>query len=84
VDTSFIRQQCAMEYAVWRAVSGVASLHTQVVFGWVVAFAKAVVGCGLWKNSCEKAAVGKAEDRLVERLWLLEKHLSLTHGPHAS
>jgi hypothetical protein len=54
------------------------------VFGWAVAFAKAAVGCELWNSSCEKVAVGKAEDRLVELLRLLEKHLSLTRGPHAS
>jgi hypothetical protein len=35
------------------------------VFGWAVAFEKAAVSCGLWKSSCEKAAVGKAEGRLV-------------------
>jgi hypothetical protein len=35
------------------------------VFGWAVAFEKATVSCGLWKNCCENAAVGKAEDRLV-------------------
>jgi hypothetical protein len=35
------------------------------VFGWAVAFEKVFVGCGLWKSSCEKAAVGKAEDCLV-------------------
>jgi hypothetical protein len=37
-----------------------------------VAFEKAVAGCGLLKSSCEKAAVGKAEDRLVNQLLLLE------------
>jgi len=26
---------------------------------------KTAVGCELWKNSCQKAAVGKAEGRLV-------------------
>jgi hypothetical protein len=26
---------------------------------------KATVSCGLWKSRCEKAAVEKAEDRLV-------------------
>jgi hypothetical protein len=35
------------------------------VFGWAVTFGKAAVSCGLWKSYCEKAAVGKAEDRLV-------------------
>jgi hypothetical protein len=35
------------------------------VFGWVVIFGEAVVSCGLWKSCCEKAAVGKVEDRLV-------------------
>jgi hypothetical protein len=30
-----------------------------------VAFGKAVVSCVLWKSCCEKAAVEKAEDRLV-------------------
>jgi hypothetical protein len=35
------------------------------VFGWAVDFEKAVVSCGLWKSCCEKADVGKAEDRLV-------------------
>jgi hypothetical protein len=35
------------------------------VFGWAVAFEKDAVSCGLWKNSCEKVAVGKAEVRLV-------------------
>jgi hypothetical protein len=34
----------------------------------------------------EKAAVGKAEDYLVEQLWLLQKLLSadlhVIHGPH--
>jgi hypothetical protein len=29
------------------------------VFGWVVAFGKAVVSCGMWKSSCEKVAVRK-------------------------
>jgi hypothetical protein len=38
------------------------------VFGWVVAFAKAAVGCELWKSSCEKVAMTKAEDRLVQLL----------------
>jgi hypothetical protein len=39
---------------------------TKAVFGWAVAFEKtAAVGCELWKSSCEKAVVGKAEDRLV-------------------
>jgi hypothetical protein len=28
-------------------------------------FGKAVVSCGLWKSCCEKAALEKAEDRLV-------------------
>jgi hypothetical protein len=35
------------------------------VFGWAVAFEKATVSCGLWKSSCEKAAVGKAKAHLV-------------------
>jgi hypothetical protein len=35
------------------------------VFGWIMAFGKAALSCGLWKNCCEKAVVGKAEDRLV-------------------
>jgi hypothetical protein len=26
---------------------------------------KAAMGCELWKSSCQKAAVGKAEGRLV-------------------
>jgi hypothetical protein len=30
-----------------------------------VVFEKAAVSCGLWKSCCEKAAAGKAEDRLV-------------------
>jgi hypothetical protein len=36
------------------------------VFGWTVIFGKAAVSCVLWKSCCEKAAVGKAEDRLVK------------------
>jgi hypothetical protein len=51
------------------------------VFGWAVAFAKAVVGCDFEKGSCEKHAVGKAEDRLVQQLWLLKQMLN---GPHMS
>jgi hypothetical protein len=39
--------------------------YVKGVFGWAVAFGKAVVNCGLWKNCCEKAVVEKAEDRLV-------------------
>jgi hypothetical protein len=35
------------------------------VFGWAVAFGKAAVSCGLWKNCYGKAAVGKIEDLLV-------------------
>jgi hypothetical protein len=38
----------------------------------------------MWNNSCENAAVGKAEDCLLEQRQLLVKHLSLTRGPHAS
>ena len=34
------------------------------------------MGCELLKNNCGKAAVGKAEDRLVVQLWLLEKLLN--------
>jgi hypothetical protein len=49
------------------------------VFGWVVAFEKAVAGCGLLKSSCEKTPVGKAEDRLVNHLWLLENPCKRTH-----
>jgi len=30
-----------------------------------VAFEKAAMSCELWKSSCEKSAVEKAEDRLV-------------------
>jgi len=30
-----------------------------------MAFKKAVVGCELWKSSCQKAAVRKAKSRLV-------------------
>jgi hypothetical protein len=41
------------------------SPSTQGVFGWSLTFEKAVVGCGLWKSSCEKVVVGKAEVRLV-------------------
>jgi hypothetical protein len=37
------------------------------VFGWAVAIVKIVVSCGIWKNCCGKAVVGKAEDRLVRR-----------------
>jgi hypothetical protein len=35
------------------------------VFGWAVTFAKTAVSCGLWKSCCEKAIVGKLENRLV-------------------
>jgi hypothetical protein len=41
----------------WHGIKG--------VFGWAVVFVKAAVSCGLWKSCCEKAAVGKAEYRLV-------------------
>jgi hypothetical protein len=51
------------------------------VFGWAVAFAKAVVACGFEKSSCEKHGVEKAEDRLVQQLWLLKQMLN---GPHMS
>jgi hypothetical protein len=52
------------------------------VFGWVVAFGKAVVGCDFQKSSFDKAVVGWLEARLVELLWLLEKSHSLTSRPH--
>jgi hypothetical protein len=54
------------------------------VFGWVVTFEKAVVGCGLWKSSFDKAVVEWSEVCLVELLWLLEKSVSLTSRPHMS
>jgi hypothetical protein len=41
-------------------------LNYKGVFGWAVAFEKTIVGCELWKSSCEKAVVGKAEGRLVK------------------
>jgi hypothetical protein len=41
------------------------SRNYKALFGWVVAFEKAVVSYG-------KAAVGKAEGRLVKQLWLLQ------------
>jgi hypothetical protein len=31
-------------------------------------FEKAIVGCGGWKSSFDKATVGRLEDRLVELL----------------
>jgi hypothetical protein len=49
------------------------------VFGWVVAFAKASVSCDFEKSSCEKHAMGKAEDRLVQQLWLLKHMLNSPH-----
>ena len=51
------------------------------MFGWAVTSKKAVVGCGCRKNSCAEVAVEKAEDRLVEYLWLLQKS---TNRPHMS
>jgi hypothetical protein len=38
------------------------------VFGLAVTFEKAVVGCGCWKSSFDKATVRRLEDRLVELL----------------
>jgi hypothetical protein len=41
------------------------TLECKGAFGWAVAFRKAAVSCGLWKNCCEKAVVEKAENRLI-------------------
>jgi hypothetical protein len=43
------------------------------VFGWVMAFGKAIVGCDFWKSDCEMLF----ENWLVEQLWFLVKFLSL-------
>jgi hypothetical protein len=46
------------------------------VFGWAVAFAKDVVGCGFRKSSFNKVVVRVLEVYLVELLWLLQKPLT--------
>jgi hypothetical protein len=40
----------------------------KALFGFAVTFEKTAMSCGLWKSSCGKAVVQKAEDRLVEQL----------------
>jgi hypothetical protein len=51
------------------------------VFGWTVAFGKAIVGCGFWKSMMWVCCL---EARLVEQLWLWIKLLSLTSRPYTS
>jgi len=49
-----------------------------------VIFEKTAVSCGMWKSSYEKVDVGKAEDRLVNWLWLLKTALRAPHVIHIS
>jgi hypothetical protein len=39
--------------------------NIMALFGWVVAFEKAVESCGLWNNCCELRAMRKVESHLV-------------------
>jgi len=41
-----------------------------------MAFEKAIVSCGLWNSSYEEVAIEKAEDRLVNWLWLLKNRFT--------